>query len=120
MRIKTRKRLLIGKKRIKWKPNLEHASWWGGYFEQLVGSVKRSLRKVLGNANLSFNALEFVLPEILSTLMSRPLAIDLDEVGKVPPVPSHLLHGRKLSCMPTGIEYGDDINQNRFQNVLVI
>ena len=76
----------------------------------MVGSVKRCLSKVLGNAKLSFNELEVVLVEIESTVNSRPLTIDFEET---PLTPSYLLHGRKLSCMPTGIEYGNDINQDR-------
>ena len=79
----------------------------------MVGSVKLCLRKVSGNAKLSFNELEVVLAEIESTLNPRPLTIDFKEIGKEPLTPSHLLHGRKVSCMPTGIEYEDDINQDR-------
>ena len=33
-------------KRIKWKFNLERATWWGCHFERMVDSVKRCLRKV--------------------------------------------------------------------------
>ena len=36
-------------KRIRWLFNFEHALWWGGHFERMVGSVKRCLKKVLGN-----------------------------------------------------------------------
>ena len=92
---------------------MERASSWGGHFERMVGSVQRCLRKFLGNAKLLFNELEVVLAEIESTLNSRPLTIDFEEIGKEPLTPSQLLHGRKLSCMPTGIEYEDDINQDR-------
>ena len=38
--------------RIRWRFNLDRSPWWGGFFERLVGSVKRPLRKVLGNARL--------------------------------------------------------------------
>ena len=38
------------RKRVTWKINLERALWWGGFFERMVRSMKRCLRKVLGNA----------------------------------------------------------------------
>ena len=37
-------------RRIEWRFNLERAPWWGGFFERMVGSVKRCLQKVIGNA----------------------------------------------------------------------
>ena len=41
--------------------NLERAPWWGGFFERMVGSVKRCLHKVIGNARLTFDELLTVL-----------------------------------------------------------
>ena len=40
-------------KRVTRRFNLERAPWWGGFFERMVRSVKRCLRKVLGNAKLT-------------------------------------------------------------------
>ena len=53
----------LGANRIEWKFNLERAPWWGGFFERMVQSVKRCLRKVLGNARLTYD-------ELLTTLVS--------------------------------------------------
>ena len=41
--------------RIEWRFKLERAPWWGGMFERMVESVKSCLKKVLGNARLSFD-----------------------------------------------------------------
>ena len=49
--------------RIKWRFNLSPCPWAGGLFERMVKSVKRCLRKVLGNARLN--------PEELTTLMTE-------------------------------------------------
>ena len=48
-----------------WK---EHPGGVGGFFERFVGSVKRCLRKVVGNARLSRVELETILVEIEGTL----------------------------------------------------
>ena len=55
-------------RRIQWCFNLERAPWWGGFFEMLIGIVKRCLRKVLGNARLSFDELLTVMSEVEATL----------------------------------------------------
>ena len=39
---------LISGIRVKWNFNLEKAPWWGGFFERLVKSTKRCLKKTIG------------------------------------------------------------------------
>ncbi|XP_046841149.1 uncharacterized protein LOC124435254 [Xenia sp. Carnegie-2017] len=90
----------LGNNRIEWKFNLERAPWWGGFFERMVRSVKRCLKKVLGNARLTFDELLTVLVEVEATLNSRPLTYTYDEVGSEPLTPSHLVTGRRLLSMP--------------------
>jgi len=38
--------------RIQWRFYLEMAPWWGRIFERMVGSIKRCIRTVLGNASV--------------------------------------------------------------------
>ena len=66
----------LSSKMIEWKFNLERAPWRGGFFERMVGFVKRCLRKVLGNARLTFDKLFTVLIEVEGTLNSRPLTYE--------------------------------------------
>ena len=61
--------------------NLERSPWWGGHFERLVDSVKRSLRKTLGNSRLTFDELNTLLIEIEWSLSSRLLTYVYDELG---------------------------------------
>ena len=80
---------------VKWQFNLERAPWWGGFFERLVGLVKRCLRKVLGNAKLTFEELLTTLVEVEGTLNSRPLTYIYDEVENDVLTPNHLIFGRR-------------------------
>ena len=77
------------------------ASWWGGFFEICVKLVKRCLKKVLGNANLSYEELESVLIETEGVLNSRPLTYVYEELSEDPLTPSHLVIGRRLLDKPT-------------------
>jgi len=79
---------------IDWKFNVPTVSWWGGFFEICVKLVKRCLKKVLGNANLSYEELESVLIETEGVLNSRPLTYVYDELTEAPLTPSHLVIGR--------------------------
>lgn len=47
----------LNRNRMEWRFNLERAPWWGGFFERMVRCVKRCLKKVLGNARLTFDEL---------------------------------------------------------------
>ena len=65
---------------IKWQFNLSRAPWWGGQFERLIGLVKRSLNKTIGNGRLSWTELEDVLLDVEVTLNNRPLDYVEDDV----------------------------------------
>ena len=56
-----------------------------------MGSVKRCLRKVLGNASLTQDELTTVLVEVEATLNSRPLTYQHEEIDSQILTPSHLL-----------------------------
>ena len=78
---------------------MERAAWFGGLFERMIGTVKRCLKKVLGNAKLNYEELVTVLTEIECTLNTRPLTYQYDDLVEAL-TPSHLLYGRKLSSLP--------------------
>ena len=99
--------------RIEWKFNLERAPWWGGFFERMVASVKDCLRKALGHARLSFDEMSTLLTEVESTLNSRPLTYEYNEVEEEVLTPSHLIYGRRIKTLPDEIvEPDDDMSQD--------
>ena len=49
------------------------APWWGGFFERLVKSTKRCLKKSLGTARVTYEELLTIIVETEGILNSRPL-----------------------------------------------
>eukprot|EP00794_Sanderia_malayensis_P012189 gene12189-biopygen9725 len=108
----------LGYRGIEWKFNLAVSPWQGGHFERMVRSVKRCLRKVLGNARVNLDELTTVLTEVENNLNSRPLTFEYDELEEQVLTPSHLLVGRRLSSLSEGIELKSNINDDDINNSL--
>ena len=97
--------------RMNWRFNLERAPWWGGFFERMVGSVKRCLKKTLGTARLSYDEMLTALIEVESTLNNRPLTYNYEEPEEEPLTPSHLIYGRRINTMPDEVVESADERQ---------
>ena len=82
---------------IMWKFNLESAPWQGGFFERLVKSVKRCLKKILINARLNFLEMLTLLTKIELIINNRPLTYIYDDVEELPLTPNNLIYGRLLN-----------------------
>ena len=59
--------------RTSWKFVVPRAPWWGGFWEHMVWSVKRCLKKVVGRSTLKFEELATLFVEIVSVINVRPL-----------------------------------------------
>ena len=83
---------------VQWKYNLPIAKslWWRGFFERLLRSTKRCLKKVLGSSKLTYEELLTVLVEVERVLNSRPLTYVYSEEAEEPLTPLHLLLGHRL------------------------
>ncbi|XP_054712892.1 uncharacterized protein LOC129222408 [Uloborus diversus] len=62
------------------------APWWGGFWERLVGVLKRILRKVLGQTSLDYEEMLTVLCDCESIINSRPLTYVSDDVQDLTPI----------------------------------
>ena len=80
---------------ISWKFNVPRAPWWGGFFERLVRSVKRCLKKVMGSSKVNYEEFETLLVEVEGILNSRPLTYVSEEFLHSL-TPSSLCVGRRL------------------------
>ena len=85
---------------IKWRYIVEKSPWWGGFYERMVRSVKRCLRKVLRNARLTYEELLTLLIRVEGVLNSRPLTYVYPEQDE-PLTPSHLVLGKRILSVPT-------------------
>ena len=87
-----------------WKFIVEHVLWWGGFWELMVCSVKRCLRKCIGRSSLNHDELNTILIEVGSVLNPRPLTYIFDDSEGVSYTlsPSHLiiLYGCKITNIP--------------------
>ena len=88
-------------KQIKWSFNTPKAPWQGGFFERLLKSVKRCLKKILGQSCVTYEELLTVLTEIECVLNSRPLTYVSTEDLEEPLTPSHLICGRRILSVPS-------------------
>ncbi|KAK6172490.1 hypothetical protein SNE40_016128 [Patella caerulea] len=89
-------------KGIKWRYNVERSPWWGGFFERMVRSVKRCLKKSLGTSRLTYEELLTLIIQIEGVLNSRPLTYLCDDGGE-PLTPSQLVIGRRLLSEPNAV-----------------
>ena len=86
-------------KGVTWEFIVEKAPWHGGFWERLIRSVKRCLRKLVGRASLSFEEMQTLLNEIEGILNNRPMTYVYDDEQGVayPLTPSMLIYGRKIA-----------------------
>ena len=74
----------------------------GGFWERLIRSVKRSLKKSIGRGTLNYEELNTILVEVEAIINSCPLTYVPDDQGGISDIltPSHLINGRRISTMP--------------------
>lgn len=67
---------------ITWKYIVEFAPWMGGFYERLVGLVKRTLRKAIGRSSLANE-------QLLTVLKNRKLSLTLDHSSMLEMISNH-------------------------------
>ena len=97
----------LANRQISWQFIVEKAPWWGGYWERLVKSVKRCLKKTLGRSTLTFDELATILVEIEATLNNRPLTYVYDDTEGLSYAltPADLIYGHRVVTSPGGRQF---------------
>ena len=94
----------LATQRIKWKFNLSRAPWWGGFFERLIGIMKRSLSKAVGKKLLTFQELEEVILDVECTVNNRALCYQGEEFEEQVTTPNVLLRGKPAIVLDEDLE----------------
>ena len=86
-----------------WKFNPPYGPHFGGIWERLIQTAKRTLLIILGSRRLSLDVFRTILVETEAILNSRPLTIvaDLPE-NEIPLTPNHFLINRPFNSLPPG------------------
>jgi hypothetical protein len=98
---------------IVWSFIIEQAPWMGGFYERLVGIVKRALRKTIGKKLLTSDQLQTVIKEAEAVVNSRPLVYVGDDINSVITItPNHFLCLNQNTGIParTYDEHDPDFN----------
>ena len=64
---------------VTWQFIVEGAPGWGGFWERLVQTVKRVLKRVIGRSTLCYDELHTILLEIESVINARPITYVYDD-----------------------------------------
>ncbi|XP_029155196.1 uncharacterized protein LOC114928280 [Nylanderia fulva] len=87
--------------KIRWHFNPPAAPNFGGLWEAAVKSMKHHLRRVIGDARLTYEEMATLLSQIEACLNSRPLQPLSDDPEDVAALtPGHFLIGSALSAVP--------------------
>ena len=99
---------------IQWIFTVELAPWMGGFYERLVGIVKRSLRKAIGKVCLNNEQLLTILKEAEAVINSRPLVYVGDDINSsMTLTPAHFLTlNPKIGLPVTTRDITDDMDYN--------
>ncbi|GFY41043.1 integrase catalytic domain-containing protein [Trichonephila inaurata madagascariensis] len=71
----------VADKGIHWEFIVGHATWWGGFYERLVKTIKDLLRKILGRALLTSEKLSTIISEVEVIVNHRPLTYMENDPG---------------------------------------
>ena len=92
---------------VEWRFIIDRAPWWSGFWERMVKSGKRCLRKCIGWTSLNFDELNTLVVEVESMINSRPLTYVLNDTEGISYAlcPSDLVNGRRISATPNEAHY---------------
>ena len=99
----------LRQKAIQWKYITPRAPWTGGFYERMVGTVKRCLKKATFRHKPTLTEYGTLIAEAETVVNNRPLTSQGDDEPSIPLTPSHLVHGRIINLAPiVTLHHNDD------------
>lgn len=87
--------------RVQWHFNLPSAPHFGGLWEAAIRSLKHHVRRVVGEATLTYEEMATLLAQVETCINSRPLqALTDDPEDTTALTPGHFLIGTLLNAVP--------------------
>lgn len=104
---------------INWSFIPAYSPHFGGLWEAGVKSMKGHLKRIMGNANLTFEDFQTLLTQVEAILNSRPLSPLSSDPNDLDPItPAHFLIGRPLTAVPDPVlSHIKENRLNRFQRI---
>ena len=100
---------------IQWQFTIALAPWQGGFYERLVGMVKKSLRKGMGRRLLYWDKLATLLFEVEAILNTHPLTYICENLdSSFVLTPAHFLTGGCNNAIPFSTDDNDDVDTDYF------
>ena len=97
---------------------MSRAPWWGGFFERLIGIMKRSLSKSIGRSLLKFPEIEEALIDVKASINYRPLLNQGKEFEQPVITPNIVMRGRPLPIVEDLDLIGDETEVSRRMKLL--
>ena len=88
---------LINSRGTKWQLNLPSAHWWSDMFQRMTRSMKRCLKRLLGQFRIDYKQLYTLLAELETVISNSPLLFLYDEPVEEVLTQNDLLFGRKIN-----------------------
>ncbi|XP_015608204.1 uncharacterized protein LOC107274007 [Cephus cinctus] len=77
---------LAATEQIEWKFNPPAAAWWGGFWERLIGVLKKLLRRTLKKSCLNYEEMSTVLIDCEGIINSRPITFVSESENEIMPL----------------------------------
>ena len=115
----------VSEKRIRWNFIVELAPWMGGFYERLVGVVKKSMRKAIGRKMMTLIQMQTFLKECEAVVNSRPLVYVGEDINSnISLTPGHFLTINPRVAAPEVDEDDKDVtftpSQRTAENLLLM
>ena len=94
---------------IHWETIAPTACWWAGFYERCVQTVKRCMKKTLGNTSLNYTELETCLTRLENVINRRPLCRTVDD-DQVVLTPAHFILGAEPRSLDTSLYEALEVN----------